>query len=204
MNASSIHTLSSKGIVVSPTSHHKAVFLDRDGTINKECNYLFQKEKWEWLPGVVEGLAALRKAGFMLIVVTNQAGIARGYYTTEQMNELHHWANAQLKLTGSEIDAFYHCPHHPDFTPGGCQCRKPSAFLLQEATQKYAINLDVSWMVGDKLIDIKAGLAAGCTPVLVRTGYGRNEEATVPQGTFVAENFTEAVFHILQHDLGSV
>lgn len=180
---------------------HRAVFLDRDGTLNEECNYLHRPEDWRWLPGVVDGLVKLHQAEYLLVVITNQAGIARGYYTEEQMHALHTWVNVQLRQHGVSISGFYFCPHHPEFTPGGCTCRKPSPLLLKKAAAELNIDLGKSWMVGDKLLDIQAGNAAGCRSILVRTGYGEEEAAQCQGLASIATNFSEATAQILRHSL---
>lgn len=180
---------------------HRAVFLDRDGTLNEECNYLHRPEDWRWLPGVVDGLAKLHQADYLLVVITNQAGIARGYYTEEQVHALHTWVNLQLRQHGVSISGFYFCPHHPEFTHGGCTCRKPSPLLLKKASVELDIDLGKSWMVGDKLLDIQAGNAAGCRSILVRTGYGEEAAAQCQGLASIATNFSEAAAQILRHSL---
>lgn len=143
-----------------------AVFLDRDGVLNEDTGYVGRPEDFRWLPGVPRALAALRRAGLPLVVVTNQSGIARGYYDAAAVNALHAWMNAQLRPLGAHIDAFYFCPHHPDID-GPCACRKPAPGLLLRAAADLAIALDQSWMIGDKMSDAAAGRAAGCRPVLI-------------------------------------
>ena len=176
----------------------KAVFLDRDGTLNEEISYLYRPEDWRWLPGVIEGLLRLREAGYLLIVISNQAGIARGYYTQEDVHALHRWVNSRLETYGAGIDAFYFCPHHPEFTPGGCACRKPSPLLIKKAAHDFGIDLSQSWMIGDKALDYEAGTAAGCASILVETGYGTSERAALAPGASVVSNFSEAVEAVLK------
>jgi D-glycero-D-manno-heptose 1,7-bisphosphate phosphatase len=153
----------------------KAVFLDRDGTINIEKEYLFRSEDFEFTPGAVEAIRLLNEAGYLVIVVTNQSGVARGFYGEEDVVNLHHYVDTLLRAEGARVDAWYYCPHH---TAGrapynrGCDCRKPLPGMLWMAAQKYAIDLSSSWMVGDKMADIEAGLSAGCKLILVLTGYG--------------------------------
>ncbi len=138
-----------------------AIFLDRDGTLNEDTGYLYEIHAWRWLPQAVEALAMFAHKGYALVVVTNQSGIARGYYTEEDMQRLHIWVSAQLTKHQIHIDAFYHCPHHPQIS-GTCSCRKPSPYLLQQAAQDLQLDLHRSFMIGDKISDVQAGVAAGC------------------------------------------
>lgn len=155
-----------------------AVFLDRDGTLNMDKGYVHRIEDWEWIPGAIDALAALRKAGFLLIVVTNQAGIARGYYGEAAVNNLHEKINQELQQHGGQINGFYHCPHHPEFS-AACECRKPKPGLIHAACRDFDIDLRQSWLIGDKASDIQAGWAAGLKSILVLTGYGNNECASL-------------------------
>lgn len=152
-----------------------AVFLDRDGTLNADLGYVCRPEDVRWLPGVAAALARLRWAGYLLIVVTNQSGIARGYYDVPTMQALHDWMDADLRSQGAHIDAFYHCPHHPDID-GACTCRKPAPGMLLRAADDWFIDLGRSWMIGDKMSDVTAGRAAGCTPILLSAGVGLPDE----------------------------
>ena len=152
-----------------------AVFLDRDGTLNADLGFVSRLEDVRWLPGVAAALARLRWAGYLLIVVTNQSGIARGYYDEQTMQALHEWMDADLRAQGAHIDAFYHCPHHPDLN-GACTCRKPSPGMLLRAADDWFIDLERSWMIGDKMRDVIAGRAAGCTPILLTTAIPLPDE----------------------------
>jgi D-glycero-D-manno-heptose 1,7-bisphosphate phosphatase len=158
----------------------RAVFLDRDGTLNVETGYVHRAEEWEWVPGAIEALRLLNAAGYLAIVVTNQAGIARGLYAEADVAALHAHVAADAQKHGARIDAFYHCPHHPQFgAVRECGCRKPAPGLLLRAQRDFAIDLARSFMIGDKPGDIAAGRAAGVTPLLVETGYGREARAEV-------------------------
>lgn len=152
-----------------------AVFLDRDGTLNADLGFVSRPEDVRWLPGVAAALARLRWAGYLLIVVTNQSGIARGYYDAQAMQALHDWMNADLRTQGAHVDAFYHCPHHPDLS-GACTCRKPAPGMLLRAAEDWFIDLERSWMIGDKMSDVVAGRAAGCTPILLASGPALPDE----------------------------
>ncbi len=151
----------------------KACFLDRDGVINEEVDYLWEPEKVAIIPGVPEALNVLRDAGFLTVVVTNQAGVARGLYEEKDILRVHHRIQQLLREAGAKIDSFYYCPHHPDFT-GDCPCRKPNPGMFLKAKREHNIVLSQSFMVGDRMSDINAARAAGCeTAYLVKTGYGK-------------------------------
>ena len=155
------------------------MFFDRDGTLNVEKNYMFRVEDWEWLPGAIEAIQIFNQRGFQVIVISNQAGIARGLYSVQDLERLHVWVNEDLSRHGATIDAFYFCPHHPDFG-GPCSCRKPEPGLLFRAARERRIDLAQSFLVGDKATDIHAGIAAGCTSFLLASGYGEQERGNVP------------------------
>jgi D-glycero-D-manno-heptose 1,7-bisphosphate phosphatase len=149
-----------------PSSLKKpAVFLDRDGTLNEDKGYVYRKEDFNWLPGVKEAIKYLNDLGYLVIVVTNQAGIARGYYSEQQMHELHEFINKELAEIGAHIDAYYYCPHHP--TEGkppylqDCDCRKPKPGLILRAAKDWDIDLEASIGIGDKDSDIQAFEGAG-------------------------------------------
>jgi D-glycero-D-manno-heptose 1,7-bisphosphate phosphatase len=173
-----------------------AVFLDRDGTINIEKEYLYRSEDFEFIPGSAEAISLLNQAGILVIVVTNQSGVARGYYTEEDVENLHRHIAGKLKYFGAHVDSWLYCPHHPAGRGSyalPCSCRKPLPGMLQEAARRYDIDLECSTMIGDKLADIEAGLAAGCHTILVRTGYGVVEEQYVGPQTVVSDNLLSAV-----------
>lgn len=161
---------------------NKAVFLDRDGTINVDKGYVHSIAEWEWIPGAIDAIAMLKKAGFLVIVVTNQAGIARGYYTDKEVNELHAWINQELEKHDARIDGFYYCPHHPEFG-NDCDCRKPKPGMLHQAKQDFDIDFNRSWLIGDKAGDIQAGQSAGVKSIMVMTGYGEEHLALLPSAT---------------------
>jgi len=161
----------------------QAVFLDRDGTINHDCGYLHRVEDFAFLPGAAGAIERLRSAGFLIVVVTNQSGIARGLYGAEELGRLHRYILDQLARAETAIDAFYFCPHHPEVGQGGlrtkCSCRKGEAGLLVQAAAELDIDLKNSYMVGDKASDVEAGRRAGCKPILVLTGCGAREAGSV-------------------------
>lgn len=179
----------------------RAVFLDRDGTLNVEKQYLFRVEDWEWIPGAVEALRMLTDLGFTLVVVTNQAGIARGYYSDVDVQRLHDFVADDLASQGLSIAAFYHCPHHPEFGEvRQCACRKPGAGMLLSAAADLDIDLSQSWMIGDKLIDVEAGRKASTKTILVRTGYGKNVE-TQADDTVVVDDILAAARYLRNREL---
>lgn len=142
-----------------------AFFLDRDGVINKDTGYLYKVEEFEFLPGVMQACKTIQSHGYKIIIVTNQAGIARGYYSEEDFARLTEWMLGEFKREGIEINDVYYCPHHPEKGHAPyvkeCQCRKPAPGMLLKAAQEHNIALETSYMVGDKLSDMGAGHAAG-------------------------------------------
>ncbi len=149
-----------------------AAFLDRDGVVNDEVHYLHEPEKTVLLPGVAAAINEIHRHGWLVIIVTNQAGVAKGYYGESDVHAVHRRLRELLAAEGAAVDAFYFCPHHPDHT-GPCRCRKPAPGMLLRAMADYAIDPAQSFMVGDRLSDIAAGCAAGCREsYLVTTGYG--------------------------------
>lgn len=163
----------------------RVIFLDRDGTLNEEVNYLHRKEDLRILEGVPEAIRLLKAAGYKIVVVTNQAGVARGYYEEADVKALHSYMNELLTVQGAAIDYFFYCPHHPEHGIGPykclCHCRKPETGLFEMAERCYNIDKEESWMIGDKLIDVQAGRNYGVHTILVGTGYGAkvHEEWTI-------------------------
>lgn len=158
----------------------KTVFLDRDGTINVEKNYLYKPEDFQFIENAPEAIVLLKKHGYRVIVVTNQAGVARGYYTEADVKRLHAYINEQLQKWNTQIDAFYYCPHHPTAGIGkykrDCNCRKPKTGMFEQACRDFEVDRENSWMIGDNKGDIEAGRNFGLRTILVRTGYGEELE----------------------------
>ncbi len=194
----------------------RVIFLDRDGTLNEEVNYLYRKEDLRILDGVPEAIHELKARGFKIVVVTNQAGVARGYYKEEDVKKLHSYMNELLAASQGEIDHFFYCPHHPYHGIGAykcrCHCRKPETGLLEMAEQYYDVDKERSWMVGDKWTDIQAGIRYGVRTALVGTGYGaevhreqmlpmekHRKEGGLPYDIY-AETFADAAREILRRD----
>jgi D-glycero-D-manno-heptose 1,7-bisphosphate phosphatase len=158
---------------------NKAIFLDRDGTINVEKNYLYKIEDFEFMPGVVDALKQLQQAGYLLIIVTNQSGIARGYYTEKDFQKLNDWMVTQLKMQDVIIDQVYFCPHLPNAEVEkyrkDCNCRKPKLGLYQQAIADYKIELKKSYAIGDKIRDCAICEQTLCKGFLV----GDNEKPDI-------------------------
>ncbi|HTH50521.1 MAG TPA: HAD family hydrolase [Pyrinomonadaceae bacterium] len=170
-----------------------AIFLDRDGTLVEEVNYLHRPEETRLFAGTKEALALLKDAGFALVVVTNQSGIGRGIYTVDDMERVHTALQHEL---GGIIDAFYHCPHLPC---DSCECRKPGLKMIRDAERDLDLDIENSWIVGDKKIDVEAGQAAGMATVLVLTGYGISHRETLDQEPkIIAADIAEAAREILR------
>jgi D-glycero-D-manno-heptose 1,7-bisphosphate phosphatase len=175
-----------------------AVFLDRDGTINEEVEYLHDPRELHLLPGAPVAIRLLNEAGVPVILVTNQAGIGRGYYSEVAMQKTNRELDGRLAAHSARLDAIYYCPHHPE---DGCDCRKPQPGMLTQAAEEQHIDLQRSFVVGDKVSDLEAGWRVGCRPVLVLTGYGVEareafrEHAFQPE--YIAENLLQAVQWIL-------
>lgn len=173
---------------------HKTVFIDRDGTLIEEVNFLHRVEDLQYFSFTDEAVRTLKNNGFKVVVVTNQSGIGRGIYTVEEMNSVH--AQIQNDLT-EKLDAIYFCPHLPD---ENCACRKPNLGMIEAATNDLPIDLKNSWMIGDKKLDVELGLNAGIKPILVLTGYGKKHLPELQRPPFaVAENLLEAVRIILEN-----
>jgi D-glycero-D-manno-heptose 1,7-bisphosphate phosphatase len=137
---------------------HKAIFLDRDGVINRDTGYAHLPEQIEFLPGLFDFCRAAHAQGYMLIVITNQAGIARGFYSEETFHALMHWMEERFKKEGAPLSGYYFCPHHPD---ANCNCRKPKPAMILQAADEHDIDLAHSILIGDKQSDIEAGRTAG-------------------------------------------
>ena len=154
---------------------NKFVLLDRDGVINVEKSYLYKIEDFEYEKNVVEGLLKLRDLGYKFAIITNQAGIARGYYTEEDYLKLQNFIEKDLLKKGIKIEKSYFCPHHPNVTGKygiECNCRKPNTGNFELAIKEFDIDVKNSFMIGDKITDLIPAEKLGITPVLVKTGYG--------------------------------
>ena len=173
----------------------KAIFLDRDGTINVEKDYIYKSEDLVFEEGTIEALKTFKNLGYILIVVSNQSGIARGYFTEKDLNIFNNNMNEILKKNGVEITEFYCCPHHPDGIgeyKKVCECRKPNNKMIEDAIKKYNIAREKSYMIGDKTSDIGAGLKSNLKTVLVKTGYGLKDMEKIDKNeTLICENLKD-------------
>ncbi|WP_028863488.1 D-glycero-beta-D-manno-heptose 1,7-bisphosphate 7-phosphatase [Psychromonas aquimarina] len=157
------------------TNGKRAVFLDRDGVINIDNGYVAEVDDFEFIEGVIEACQKLKEKGYLLVVITNQSGIARGYFSEEQFHTLTEWMDWSLADRGVDLDGIYYCPHHAEKGIGefkvDCDCRKPKPGMLLSAVKELNIDVSNSLLVGDKVSDIQAGIAAGVkTNYLVKTG----------------------------------
>ncbi|MFH1545345.1 MAG: D-glycero-beta-D-manno-heptose 1,7-bisphosphate 7-phosphatase [archaeon] len=176
---------------------NKAVFLDRDGTINEEKNYLSREEDFKFIPGTIEGLKLLREKGFKLIVVTNQSGIGRGFVEGKQVERINKKMKEELKEEEVELDAVYVCPHTPE---EGCDCRKPKNALVKIAEKEFKLDLKKSFFVGDKTIDIQLGKNCNGRTILLKTGYGGSDKKFKVKPDYIAEDLRNAAEIILSEE----
>ncbi|MHC4321001.1 MAG: D-glycero-alpha-D-manno-heptose-1,7-bisphosphate 7-phosphatase [Planctomycetota bacterium] len=180
----------------------KAVFLDRDGTINYEKNYVHKIEDFELIPGTLEALRLLTDCKIKIYIITNQAGIARGYFTEEQFHDLTRHMLSYFDKNKCKIEDVLYCPHHPDGTipeyTRKCQCRKPGTKLIEEVMKKEKLNANEIALVGDRDSDIEAGFRLGLTTYLVLTGYGREHENDI-NADYIKPDMLSAVRHLLEN-----
>ncbi len=196
-----------KDVPVISSTLRPAVFLDRDGTINEQMGYINHISRFQILPGVAEAIRRLNEARIPVVVVTNQSGLARGYFPAELLVAVHEKMTALLAEDGAHVDGIYVCPHHPEAKQEeyrvNCDCRKPKAGLLVRAAAEMGLDLAHSFVVGDRWSDLKTAKACGALPVLVLTGYGRGDAQYIGptqevQPAFVGVDLAEAVQWILE------
>lgn len=169
-----------------------AIFLDRDGTLIKEVNFLSRIEDLEVYDFTLNALKKLKSVGFALVVTTNQSGIGRGLYTVEDMNAIHHEMDRRLE---GLLNAYYYCPHLPD---AGCICRKPGTGMIESACEDLGLSCSGSWLIGDKQLDIETAFAAKLRSAMVLTGYGLEHQVKLKQTPdVIAEDLGKAVDEIL-------
>ena len=181
---------------------NKACFLDRDGVLIEEVNYLSSPDQVHVFPESIRALILLRKNGYKIIVVTNQAGVARGYFTEKGISIVHSEIDRQLELHDLSVDAYYYCPHHPEGTVDGynieCDCRKPKPKMILQAVKDFNIDLENSFLIGDKISDLLAAKNAGCSAALVKTGHGlEHTEKAQLQNFPILKNIEDAVKYFL-------
>ncbi|MFA5772803.1 MAG: HAD family hydrolase [Thermoplasmata archaeon] len=179
---------------------NKAVFMDRDGTINVDGPYLSDPGKLKLCPGVVNGIRRLNKNGYKVIIITNQSGLARGFFSRETLENIHDELRSRLSEGGARIDAIYYCPHHPD---DNCGCRKPKTKLFEKAIADFGIDASVSFVIGDRTADVVAGHRIGCKTILVpEKGKEKQVEQEKSNSTvkpdYECKRFTSAVNWILK------
>ena len=175
----------------------KAVFLDRDGTINKEVDNLRSLSQLRILPGSASAIKELNREGFLVIVITNQPVISRGWVSEKGLDKIHAVLIRKLREKGAKLDAIYYCPHHPRAQikkyRAVCKCRKPNIALIIKAAKKFGINLKKSFMIGDSTRDVLSGKNAKVKTILVKTGYAGKDGKYNVKPDFVAKNLKEAV-----------
>jgi D-glycero-D-manno-heptose 1,7-bisphosphate phosphatase len=199
----------SRAGVVGMSGGRRAVFIDRDGTISEEVGYVNHVSRYRVFPFAAEAVRALNDAGWLAVLVTNQAGVARGYFKEEIIGQVHKLLTDELARGGARLDAIYYCPHHPSVGEPpyrqDCDCRKPKPGLLLRAARELDLDLARCWMVGDRHSDTELARNAGVRSAFVLTGYGRGElehqsAAWRYRPDLVAENLLEAVQKIVMSD----
>ncbi|MBO0722534.1 MAG: HAD family hydrolase [Blastocatellia bacterium] len=157
----------------------RAIFVDRDGTLNEEVGYITEMSQFRLFDFAAESIKMINDAGWYAVLITNQAGIARGRYSEEFLRRLHAQMELSLSRDGARLDAIYYCPHHPEFGDPpyrqDCNCRKPRPGLIEKAAKEFSLDLNSCYIIGDRISDIETGHTAGTRSVMVMTGYGREE-----------------------------
>jgi len=182
-----------------------AVFLDRDGTMIEEAGYLSRLDQVKWFPGTMDAIRLLNRAGFLVCVVTNQGGIGLGLFDDTFVHTVHASMDAELEASGARVDGWYYCPHHPGAVipdlKSPCACRKPGRAMIDAACRDHGIDLSRSWVIGDRDVDVQMAAAVGARGILVTSGHGARDLKTLgdtlPTGTLVARDLSEAVAEVL-------
>ncbi|MFC1637461.1 D-glycero-beta-D-manno-heptose 1,7-bisphosphate 7-phosphatase [Candidatus Margulisiibacteriota bacterium] len=182
---------------------NKAVFLDRDGTIVEDVGYMNSPKQLEFIPGSIKAIKKLNEAGYKVVVITNQAGVARGLITEDMLQTIDKTLHKWILSGGAHLDGIYYCPHHPDHGvypyKQVCECRKPHPGLIKRAHRDLDIDPAQSFMIGDKATDVEAGKRAGTKTVFVRSGRGQAEEKKINgKPDHITENLAEAVDWLLK------
>lgn len=179
-----------------------AVFMDRDGTITEEMGYLKDPKKLRLIPRSGKAIKLLNEKRILVIVVSNQSGVARGYFTEKTVRETHKRLEELLKEKGAHLDSTYYCPHHPEFGPPkyrkDCSCRKPKPGMLEKAARRFNLDLKRCYVIGDKVEDIKLARNVGAKGILVLTGYGRRSKSKKIDPDHTAKDLYHAVRWILK------
>jgi D-glycero-D-manno-heptose 1,7-bisphosphate phosphatase len=189
----------------------RAVFIDRDGTISEEVGYINHASRFRLFPYTADAIKLLNENGWLAIVTTNQAGVARGYFSEDMVQTVHQRMTSELEKEGARLDAIYYCAHHPSVGEPpyrlDCDCRKPKPGLITRAATDLDVDLAASWMVGDRYSDVELARNAGVKAMLVLSGYGRGEwehqrQSWTTQPDLVAEDLLEAARLVVANDLG--
>ena len=187
----------------------KAIFMDRDGTISEEAGYINHVSRFQLLSKTIEAIRLINQSSFKAIVVTNQAGVARGYFPEELVNKVHTKMTMLLNEGDAYLDKIYYCPHHPQVGPDkyriDCNCRKPKTGMLEKAAEEFNLDFSQSYVIGDKYTEVALGYKVGAQSILVLTGYGRGELELFSRQWehkphFVAEDLLSAVNWILKQE----
>lgn len=174
---------------------NRAVFLDRDGTMARDIPYCSRPEDFELFPEVARGIRLINQHNFKVVVITNQSGIARGYFTEEMLHRIHQKMSGELVKDGAFLDAIYYCPHHPD---DNCECRKPGTGMLERAAEEMSIDLSQSYLIGDKQLDVTAAKKAGCNAILIHTDSpGGSSHQYMADADFMCHDFYSAAAWII-------
>ncbi len=197
-------------MIAPEAERNKAIFLDRDGTLLVDIGYLNHPAQVVPYHFTLDALAMAREGGFLLVLVTNQSGIARGYLSEPDLDAIHNRMQSLFREAGVEMDGIYYCPHHAEGTVPGyrkeCACRKPGTLLGEQSARRFGIDLGTSFMIGDKETDLAFGRALGVTPCLVRTGFGSFEEKRLGpaglKGARVFDNLLDTVMWIRERRIG--
>jgi D-glycero-D-manno-heptose 1,7-bisphosphate phosphatase len=182
-----------------------AVFLDRDGTMVHDTGYLRTLEELQWFPYTIDAIRLLNRAGFLVFVATNQGGVGLGFYPEAFVHQVHEIMAARITASGGHVDGWLYCPHHPKATIDAlridCDCRKPSGGMVRQAQERFDIDLERSFVVGDKFTDVGLARSVGARGILLRTGHGAGELArhggVAPHAALVADNLMEATAWML-------
>lgn len=181
-----------------------ALFLDRDGTVNEEVDFLTSPNDLRLIPGSAGAIRRANELGLKVFIVTNQSGVARGLLTEEELGAIHRVLAERLAGEGARVDRIYYCPHHPgeglDGYRTGCSCRKPATGMIDRAAREFGVDPSRSWVIGDRTVDVAMAKNAGARAILVLTGYGRAERELCERDgiplEYVAEDLRDAVGHV--------
>ena len=182
---------------------HIGIFLDRDGTINHEVDFLRTPEQLTLIPGSADAIREANGCGWKVFVITNQSAVARGFLTEEKLAGIHAGLGALLRKHNAAVDAMYYCPHHPELGLGvyrmACDCRKPNTGMLTRAAHEFNVDLKKSFVIGDKMTDVQTGINGGATSILVLTGYGKEELRLCRENHVPIDHVAESLYEAMQY-----